>query len=116
MTGLKRGAVTECTRLIGDVGTRTRLYGKLARWWPYRTVPARFFSPSCSITFSRSGYPAPKLRVSQFPPRSAIFSPPAITSNWPVLPGVQTTSMFRRCLIRVTRLATLALLFCHVGQ
>ena len=32
------------------------------------------------------------------------------------LPGVQTASMFRRCLIRVTRLATLALLFCHVGQ
>jgi hypothetical protein len=58
----------------------------------------------------------PRLLVSQFPPRSATLSPSAITSNWPVLPGVQIASIFRRCLIRVTRLATLALLFCHVGQ
>ena len=54
--------------------------------------------------------------MTQFPPRSAIRLPSAMTSNWPVLPGVTTGAMSRRFLMRATRLVTLALLFCHVGQ
>ncbi|MDX1583771.1 MAG: hypothetical protein R3338_09250, partial [Thermoanaerobaculia bacterium] len=71
---------------------------------------------SRSTTFSRSGYPAPKLRVSQLPPRVAIFSPSAMTSNWPFPPGVVTASIPSRSLMRVASLATLLWLFPHVGQ
>src|ERR1700679_202503 len=65
---------------------------------------------SFSTPPSKSGYPAPKLRVNQFPPRSAIFSPSATTSNCPVFPGTSTTSASSRSLIRFTRLVTFTLL------
>ena len=45
-----------------------------------------------------------------------MISPLAITSNCPFSPGVLTARIPRRFLIRVARLATFALLFCHVGQ